>query len=145
MRRLLLSAIIVCGLTGFANAEPHDVFGTFMTQDGSSHIHISDCGDGSPCGKVVWIDPATLEPGETPDTVVGLTGEPVLGLTLLKGFQRVSKDWRKGTVYDPENDKMYAARLRRLEDGNLQLKGCLGPFCQTQVWTVVRNTIVASQ
>ena len=55
-------------------------------------------------------------------------------LLILKGFEKKKNDWRGGTIYDPENDKTYDARIKRLDDGNLQLKGCVGPFCQTQVW-----------
>jgi len=32
---------------------------------------------------------------------------------------------------------MYSARLKRMDNGDLQLKGCIGPLCQTQVWTFV--------
>ena len=105
-----------------------------MTQGGASHIKIFDCGNGSPCGKIVWINPNTLPAGVTANSATGLNGEPVLGQMILKGFDRKRKDWRGGTIYDPENDKRYAARLKRLTDGNLQLKGCIGPICQTQVW-----------
>jgi len=146
MRQFILTIAIVCGLPGLANAdEPHNVFGTFLTHDGASHIRISDCGDGSPCGSVVWINPETLGPGKTADAAVGLKGDPILGATLLKDFTRGGNDWRKGKVYDPENDKMYGARLKRLDDGNLQLKGCLGPFCQTKVWTQVSDTVASNR
>jgi len=70
----------------------------------------------------------------TPQDVRAKDGEPVLGLLILKGFEKKKNDWRGGTIYDPENDKTYDARIKRLDDGNLQLKGCVGPFCQTQVW-----------
>ena len=58
----------------------------------------------------------------------------LLGLLILKGFEKKKNDWRGGTIYDPENDKTYDARIKRLDDGDLELKGCVGPFCQTQVW-----------
>jgi len=135
---VLMAAIVgVFGMTGAAMADPHDVFATFLTQEGTSHIRIADCGDGSPCGTVSWIDPASLEDGMKPEEVLSKKGEQVLGLQLLGGFDRKKKDWRGGTVYDPENDKMYSARLKRMDNGDLQLKGCIGPLCQTQVWTFV--------
>lgn len=141
MRRFIVATVFLGGLAGAAQAGPHDVFATFATQEGTSHIQISDCGDGSPCGTVVWIDPNSLPEGVTPDTAIGKNGDNILGLTLLKDFQRKGKDWRGGKVYDPENDKMYAARIKRMGDGNLQLKGCVGPFCQTQVWTLVPTKV----
>lgn len=119
--------------------EKHDVFGVFATPEGTSHIEISDCGDGSPCGRIVWIDPDSLPDGETPLTIAGLNGEPLMGLLMIDGFERRKKDWRGGSIYDPESDKTYAARLKRMSDGQLQLKGCIGPICQTQVWAAVAN------
>ena len=146
MRQFLLAIAIICGLPALASAdEAHNVFGTFLTHDGGSHIRITDCGDGSPCGRVVWINPETRGPGQRADTVLDVKGTPILGSTLLKDFTRGGNDWRKGKVYDPENDKMYGARLKRLGDGSLQLKGCLGPFCQTKVWTPVSDTVASNR
>ena len=118
-----------------AHAEGgHDVFGTFLTQAGTSTVTIEDCGDGSPCGRVSWIDPDAMEPGQTPETALTKAGDPVLGLLMLQGFDKKRKDWRGGTIYDPEADKSYASRLKRLANGTLQVKGCIGPICQTQIW-----------
>jgi uncharacterized protein (DUF2147 family) len=105
------------GLTGLAvilataaHAETgHDVFGTYLTQAQTSTVTIEDCGDGSPCGRVSWIDPNAMEPGQTPETALTKAGEPVLGLLMLQGFDKRRKDWRGGTIYDPENDKTYAS------------------------------------
>ena len=41
--------------------------------------------------------------------------------------------WR-GTIYDPKAGKSYRSVLRRLDANRLEVKGCIGPFCQTQVW-----------
>lgn len=118
-----------------AHAEDgHNVYGTFLTQAKTSTVTIDDCGDGSPCGRVSWIDPNAMEPGQSPETALTQAGDPVLGLLMLQGFDKKKKDWRGGTIYDPENDKSYASRLKRLADGRLQVKGCIGPICQTQVW-----------
>ncbi|MEO0437284.1 MAG: DUF2147 domain-containing protein [Pseudomonadota bacterium] len=120
------------------SAGPHDVFGTFLTESGTSHVEIADCGDGTPCGKVSWIDPTSLAEGVTPETLkTPSSGEPVLGLTMLKDFERAKKDWRGGTIYSPEADKTYSSRLKRLEDQTLEVKGCIGFLCQTQIWTPV--------
>lgn len=138
---LLLASI---GLAGLAHANPHKVFDTFLTQGGGSHVEISDCGDGTPCGTVIWINPSTIPAGFSDTTVAGRNGELILGQKILKDFNRKSKDWRGGTIYDPENDKRYAARLKRLADGNLQLKGCIGPICQTQIWELVTPKTAAA-
>ena len=128
-------ATVLVAFSASAHAEDgHNVYGTFLTQAKTSTVTIEDCGDGTPCGRVSWIDPNAMEPGQTPETAVTEAGEPVLGLLMLQGFDKKRKDWRGGTIYDPENDKTYASRLKRLGDGRLQVKGCIGPICQTQVW-----------
>lgn len=137
MKRMLTISLASISLAGFAHADPHDVFGTFVTQAGTSHVTIEDCGDTTPCGRVSWIDPDAMEPGATPETATTKAGDPVLGLLMLEGFDRKGKDWRGGTIYDPEADKSYSSRIKRLDDGRLQVKGCVGPICQTQVWTEV--------
>lgn len=127
-------ALAASALPALAQASSHNVFGTFYTEAGTSRVTIVDCGDGSPCGRVSWIDPDAMAPGMTPEEARTKTGDPVIGLLMLEGFDKKRSDWRGGTIYDPENDKTYAARLKRLGDGDLELKGCVGPICQTQVW-----------
>lgn len=131
-------AIALLTPLSLANADSHNVFGLFATEDGGSHISIEDCGDGTPCGTVVWIDPSEIESGVAPEDLTTKSGKKVLGLLMLEGFSRQRSDWRGGTIYSPEADKTYAARLKRRDDGRLQVKGCVGPICQTQIWTVVR-------
>ena len=120
-----------------ASADSFDVFGTFYTEDNGSKIEIQDCGDGSPCGKITWVNPDTIELGLKAEDLKSKAGEPVLGLEIVNGFTRKKYDWRGGTIYDPGKDKTYASRLKKLEDGSLEVKGCISFFCVTQNWTEV--------
>lgn len=131
----MLVILLMAPVTSWANGL--DVYGTFLTQKKNSHIQIADCGDGTPCGTVVWISPDSLEEGMTAETAVNKAGKKVLGLTILEGFDARKKDWRGGKIYDPEADKTYKSIIKRLDDGALQVKGCIAFFCQTQVWTQV--------
>ncbi len=121
-------------------ASSLDVFGIYWVEDRGSKVKIVDCGDGSPCGRVYWIDPASLKPGETPESVKAKTGESVLGLRILYGFEQKKQDWRGGKIYSPAVDKTYSSRLKRLKDGTLQVKGCIAFLCQTQIWTTDKET-----
>jgi len=134
---LLISAVFLISLT--ASADSQDVFGTFLTEEKNSHIYIHDCGDGSPCGKIVWLNAQMLGEGVTPENAKSKNGSPILGLTILKGFESKKNDWRGGTIYDPGKDKSYASRLKRLDDGTLQVKGCIAFLCQTQIWHEVKS------
>lgn len=139
MPKIAVMFFLTLFMANAAYADSHDVFGTFLTEEKNSHIQIKDCGDGSPCGVIVWLNPATLDAGVTPETAKSKAGEPVLGLTMLKGFSRKKNDWRGGTIYDPGKDKTYASRLSRLDNGDLEVKGCIAFICQTQTWTPVAS------
>jgi uncharacterized protein (DUF2147 family) len=126
-------------MNGFSFTESayngsHDVFGTYITDEGSAKIQIEDCGDGTPCGRFVWFSASGLPRGKTIETFADSDGEPLLGSLMLKKFTKERADWRGGTIYDSDNVKTYLAHLKRLPDGSLRVKGCLGPFCHTQIW-----------
>jgi len=132
------SLFVIAALSAnIAAADTHSVFGLFETEDTASHIQIDDCGDGTPCGVITWIDPASIEDGIAPEALLTRSGEKVLGLQILQGFKRKKKDWRGGAIYDPGENKSYSACLKRNVDGSLQVKGCIGPICQTQTWAAV--------
>lgn len=117
--------------------DSHNVFGTFLNGEKTAHIEISQCGDQSLCGNIIWLNPDKLAPGISPQTAKTKSGDAVLGLLILKDFKRKKNDWRGGTIYDPGKDKLYASRLSRLNNGDLEVKGCIAFFCQTQIWTPV--------
>ncbi len=131
-----LATCILVSVSTPSLANPHNVTGLYLTAERNSVVDIQACGE-SLCGKVVWLNAETLDEGVTPETAVSKAGENILGLTILRDFERARKDWREGTIYDPGKDKTYASRLERLDDGTLQVKGCISFFCQTQIWSPV--------
>ena len=142
MKKMILIAALVSGFSLPALASPHDVEGVWLTESGGSKIVIEDCGDGTPCGRIAWINPESLQP-EDRDAVLtdrnnpdeDMRGQELIGLVILKGFRRGGKRWKRGSIYDPESGKIYGSGISLNEDGTLNLKGCIGPFCQTQTWT----------
>ena len=144
MKSLFILMAMGAAVPASAAADSLDVYGTWLTEAGTAHVEIGDCGDGTPCGDIVWMDPASMRPGLTPETATDENNpdperraDPVLGLTMLSDFEAKRRDWRGGQIYDPESGRTYGSRLKRLEDGRLQVKGCVGPICQTQVWSEV--------
>jgi len=132
-RVLLISGVFLIAHT--AEAAPLDVYGNWLNEKQTSIIEISDC-EGSPCGTIIWIDhpaPETLIDDENPDP--NLQAQPLLGLTILQGFEARGDQWKKGRIYDPASGKSYNSKLRRKDDDTLEVKGCVGPICQTQIWT----------
>lgn len=133
----IFTGIAFAGITpkGPYYAGRHDIYGTFMTDEGSAKILIEDCGDGTPCGRFVWFNKQMPPRVSVTTKFAGKAGQPLLGSLMLKNFSKKKSDWRGGKVFDSDNDKTYSARLKRLPDGTLEVKGCIGPFCQTQIWT----------
>ena len=131
----ILAALTIASMGSASASNALDVYGAWLTQKQNSVVVISKCSE-SPCGEIVWIDapdPETLTDTENPDEA--LRARPLLGLKMLYDFEARKDQWKKGRIYDPETGKTYGSRLRRLEDGTLQVKGCIGPICQTQIWT----------
>ena len=58
----------------------------------------------------------------------------LVGTRLLYNFTEKKGRWRKGRIYNPENGKSYAASLKLETPTTLEVKGCIGPFCQKQEW-----------
>ncbi len=65
-------------------------------------------------------------------------GKPVLGMTIIRNIKANADDkgiWDGGDILDPNNGKVYRARLKPVDGGKkLEMRGYLGPFYRTQVW-----------
>ena len=62
--------------------------------------------------------------------------QPIVGLTIVRDMQLVDGELRGGKVLDPENGKLYYAKIY-LEKGNLILRGSLdkrGLLGRSQTW-----------
>lgn len=64
--------------------------------------------------------------------------QPITGMQILWGFKREGKDWSQGHILDPEEGKVYKARLNLVEDGAvLEVRGFIGvpALGRTQRWS----------
>lgn len=67
-------------------------------------------------------------------------GQPIKGLEIIRGGSRTAEGevWEGGRILDPENGREYKLRLALIEGGQkLQVRGFMGPFYRTQVWSRV--------
>ena len=67
-------------------------------------------------------------------------GQTILGMEIIRGAKKSDGGavWEGGKILDPENGKEYTLRMTPLEDGRkLQIRGYIGPFYRTQIWTRV--------
>ena len=135
--RMLLAPLLLAISGAAAAAVPAPIAGRWITVDGKALVEIGACG-AQTCGRIVRVlkvDPTkpTVD-ANNPDKA--LRTRPILGMIFLTGFAPGNDRWR-GRIYDPESGKSYRSELIR--SGNvLKVKGCVGPFCRTQVWTAAR-------
>jgi uncharacterized protein (DUF2147 family) len=100
-------------------------------------VDIGDCGDGTPCGRLTWVD-ARLTEGQTQDVRNRdplLRSRTLIGLPVLRDFVSSPEGWRDGWLYNPDDGKTFRAHLRLLSTSELRVTGCLGPLCRSEVWT----------
>ncbi len=136
-------AALLFAVSGPALSAPLDVAGTWSAESRYGnilgHVRITDCGDGTPCGALVWFDPTRSRHRtdvRNPDRA--LRGRPLVGTMLITGFELLGQEWRRGRLYNPEDGTTFACTLRLAPDRHhLRVTGCLGPFCQTKIWTRV--------
>lgn len=61
--------------------------------------------------------------------------KPVLGLKIIKEMVNTGDVYKKGTITDPENGKVYDCRLQLDDDPDrLQVRGYVAFFYRTQYW-----------
>ena len=131
--RLVLFLAALAAAAPLAAAEPID--GTWTTAEKSGQVRIGDCG-GTRCGrltKFLITPPQGADQRDVKNPDPALRARKVLGIAILSGFKPDGAVWR-GTIYDPKSGRSYRSIVKRRDPSTLEVKGCLGPFCQTQVW-----------
>lgn len=134
---LAACAVFLCVASGALAEVPADrVAGVWLVQSKDGKFEIRRCGE-SLCGKLIDGSKITMRDknNKNPD----LRERPLKGLLMMQGY-KLSKDgarWVDGQIYNPEDGNSYRSILEAGADDVLKVKGCLGPFCQTQTWTRV--------
>lgn len=131
-RRGLIAAMLALAVPASA-AEP--VAGRWFTAEKDAVILIGPCGKAL-CGT---IERFLVPPPQGNDQRDVNNPDPnkrqrrLLGIAILSSFAADGQVWR-GQIYDPKSGKTYRSVIRRKSADVLEVKGCIGPFCQTQVW-----------
>lgn len=136
----LLSALILGSALVATSALARPLEGTnWRTQSGAGTVRIEACGNKT-CGRILTGTPKAGETGlDFRNPNPALRTRALIGANILSNFTRQSDGtYKGGTIYNPEDGKTYRSEFKMKSDGRLEVKGCVGPFCQTQVWTPVR-------
>jgi uncharacterized protein (DUF2147 family) len=112
---------------------------TWRTQSGAGTVRIEACATKT-CGRILSGAPKAGETGlDFRNPNPALRSRPLIGTNILSNFTRQADySYKGGTIYNPEDGKTYRSEFKLKPDGNLAVKGCVGPLCQTQTWTPVR-------
>jgi len=102
--------LILMGLlyTLFLTAQESKVLDYWLTAEGTSQIHLFKASNGKYYGKIVWLkEDKDKRDVNNPD--LSRQDNKLLGLQILKGFEynKSEKTWENGTIYDPNNGKVY--------------------------------------
>ncbi|GAB5348516.1 DUF2147 domain-containing protein [Alteriqipengyuania sp. 357] len=115
-------------------ADPID--GRWVTEEKNAIVTIGDCGS-SMCGRIskfLKTPPQGADQRDTKNPDKSKRSRKLMGLPILTGLSEDGDLWR-GDIYDPKAGKTYRSVIRRKSANTLEVKGCIGPFCQTQIWT----------
>lgn len=142
----LFSALLVCiaifqpALVIAAEPSPAGLWKTIDDSSGQPKglVRIREA-NGSYEGKLEKIFP---KPGEDPsprcDKCEGARrNQPVLGMTILWGLTRQGDEYQGGEALDPENGKIYRAKMKLIDGGKkLEVRGFIGIslFGRSQTW-----------
>jgi uncharacterized protein (DUF2147 family) len=132
---LALAAIAVA--TGPAGAQAGgDIAGHWRTDDGKAIITVAPCGAGGAqmCGRISRILVAQPAGGarDRNNRDTALADRPLLGVAVLSNLRRDGAAW-VGSGYSPDAGRNFTARVTT-DRGQLQVRGCVGPFCRTVLW-----------
>ncbi len=131
---LALALALGAAMTAPALAvEP--IAGRWVTAEKDAVIAIRKCGK-SLCGtieKFLIPPPGGNDQRDVNNADPAKRQRKLIGTAILSGLTADADAWR-GQVYDPKSGRTYTSEVRRKGDGTLEVKGCFGPLCQTQVW-----------
>lgn len=139
VKRKLIAGLGVTILLASSTFAAVPITGRWVTAEKNAVVEIYPCGN-TMCGKIAkFLVPPPQGAGQkdvnNPDK--SLRGRTLLGMNILSGFTAKGDQWN-GQIYDPKAGKIYRSVVYKGTSGNLIVKGCIGPFCQSQTWTVAR-------
>lgn len=132
------SIVMNSAAAGPVEKKPNPL-GVWLTQAGDAKVRVSPCSPNI-CGKVMWlrepIDKATGKPqrdDKNPDP--SLRTRSVIGLQLFVNMHSSTVSAWSGRIYNADDGQTYASTVTPLDNGRLEIKGCVGAICGSEIWT----------
>ena len=135
------TAAVTLSLLFFVAAAPakaEEMIGTWLTQQADARIRVTKCGK-AVCGTVVWIkdaiDAKTGQPqADDKNPNPSLRSRKIVGIRIFAMEQDASGAWTGG-IYNSDDGQTYKGRLVPRGENELEVQGCAGPLCGSEVWT----------
>jgi uncharacterized protein (DUF2147 family) len=131
--------LIIAAICATATQAAVPITGKWVTAEKNAVVEIYPCG-ATICGKIAKFlvtPPQGTGQKDVNNPNKALRGRTLLGMNILSGFTAKGDKWN-GTIYDPKAGKTYRSVVYKGTSGNLIVKGCIGPFCQSQTWAPAR-------
>ncbi len=147
MSIVILMIVFVATKIGYAQEarfQPDAILGQWLTAKGESKIEIFKCDSTTYCGRIVWLkepdkDGKPKVDEKNPED--SLRSRPVLGLEIMREFKFDGEDeWTGGKIYDPKSGNDYSAKIKLVDQNNMELRGyvVIPLFGRTEEWTRVQ-------
>lgn len=136
--RMMLLLLFAAVLGQQAQAQSDRLEGVWFNDKKDAKIQIYKAKDGKFYGKILWLK----EPMKNGKLKVDennpkeqMQQQPLVGLVILKGFEKDGDTYDDGTIYDPENGKTYDC-IMTLKGKTVSIRGYIGIswIGRTTVW-----------
>jgi len=132
---LLLILTLACGsLIG------QSVFGKWKTIDDNtgeakSVVEIFE-EDGKVYGKIIQIVNPDRQDAVCDNCSGEDEGQPILGMTIIRGLEKDGNEYNSGKILDPESGKLYKCYIELEDNDSLKVRGYIGfsLLGRTQYW-----------
>lgn len=140
----LVSLVIVMMISSVMYAQSaDDILGTWYTEGGKSKVEITKK-DGKYNGEIIWLKTPNREDGtpklDRENENEKLRSRKILGINVIKGFEWDDDEYEDGTIYDPENGKVYSCVITYENKDTLDVRGYIGfsLLGRTTIWTRIK-------
>src|SRR4029077_8268864 len=134
-----LAAIFVAA-GGPSLASGADPSGIWAKEDGSAKMEVKKCGRGI-CSKIVWLKNPEDSRGrplhDARNENTSMRDRPIIGLPLFANMVAIDSSTWQGSVYNPEEGKIYTdVKVTLASRNQIVLKGCKAwLLCGEKYWT----------
>ncbi|MGZ5247937.1 MAG: DUF2147 domain-containing protein [Flavitalea sp.] len=140
IKKVTMYCLLIAGLIAgtAANAQSDKIEGTWFNDVKDAKIQIYKSNDGKFYGKIIWLKEPVKNGKPKLDEKnrnEKMQKHPIVGLMILKGFEKDGNTYDDGTIYDPENGKTYDCKIT-YKGKTLSIRGYVGIsiFGRTTVW-----------